>query len=128
MSRLRNEIRKIELLCWSTSKDRYTEKIDQYLKAYPHINNPASKDLLRQAVKQWYRIEEAEEMLKKCENNTQKNRLMIRIEKMTRIWMSMITNLGLSFTKQQYISKRKTRVMPPLDRLKNLTKEGKKLE
>jgi len=129
MNELRNAIKKVELFCWSTKpNDNIKEKVDEYLKAYPHIRNPASIDLLEQAVKQWFRIQKAEEMLEKSDNYKEKKSLMIRIEQMTKIWMTMITNLGLSFTKQQYISKKSSKVMPPLEKLKQLTEAGKNLE
>jgi len=129
MSKLKNELRKIELLCWSTKReDQIKEKVDQYLKAYPHIRNPASIDLLERAIKQWFRIQKAEEMLEKTDDFKERTSLMIRIEQMTKIWMTMITNLGLSFTKQQYISKKSSKVVPPLEKLKELTEAGKKIE
>jgi len=99
--------------------------MQEYLKAYPHLRNPATIDLLRLAIKTWFRIQDLEKDLENAENTEQRLRLNARIDRLQRTWMSMLGNLAVSFTRIQYKGTKK-RVQPPIDRLKMLKrKKGK---
>jgi len=120
MPNLKETLESISLLCWNTStEDEVEEKVQEYLKHYPHLHNPACIDLLRETVRTWLRIRQLERQLE-VETDPENARLIIsRINAVQRIWLQMLGNLGITYTKQQYI-KRKERVQPPLERLKML--------
>jgi len=101
------------------------KKISEYLKAYPHLRNPATIDLLRQTVKTWQRMQMLEELLDQTKNIREKAKLAFKINSLTKTWLTMLGNLGITFTRQQYKSSKK-RVQPPMERLKMLKKKGKR--
>jgi len=101
------------------------KKVKEYLDAYPHLRNPATIDLLRQTVKTWERIQILEELQEKCENSKDKMQIIFKINSLTKTWLTMLGNLGITFTRQQYKSSKK-KVQPPLERLKMLNRKGKK--
>jgi len=126
MNGLRETLTKLELLCWqSTTEKEAEDKIQEYLKNYPHLRNPACIDLLRQAVKTWQKIQYLEGLWEKTEDEKQKTKMSDKIEKLTRTWIQMIANLGLSFTKQQFISKKAPLVNPPEEMFKMLKRKEK---
>lgn len=121
MPRVRNVINEIQILCWETdTEDQIEKKVQDYLKEYPHLHNPACIDLLNECVKTWFRIREIEKMLEVCETEKVKLQLLTKLEKTTDTWMRMLGNLGISFTRQQYKAVKPTKVQPPYDRLKML--------
>ena len=127
MNELRETLEKLELLCWSCTNEDVEKKIQDYLKNYPHLRTPACVDLLRQAMKTWQRIQHLEEMVDNTEDPREKASLIARIDRLNHTWLQMLANLGVTFTKQQYISKKAALVTPPIEMLKRL-KSPKKEE
>ena len=121
MPKLRETLQSLELLCWNATED----KIEEYLKSYPHLRNPATIDLLRQTIKTWERIQMLETLLEAAQDSKQKQQLIFKINSLTKTWLTMLGNLGITFTRQQYKSSKK-RVQPPIERLEMLKKKGKK--
>jgi len=103
--------------------DEIDEKIEEYLKNYPHLKNPACIDLLRECVKTWFRIKKLEELEKKTESLSDSLEVSKQIEKLARTWLQMLASLGLTFTKQAYIKKKTDVVQPPLERLEMLKRK-----
>lgn len=129
--RLSAEIRKLEIFCYQAVKkpDEIEDKVQDYLKNYPHLRNPACIDMLRETVKLWFRIKKIEKAIDACEDNPMEMAKMIRqVNAMSKQWVMMLCNLGLTFTRQQYISKGKTAVLPPIEKLKQLSKEASERE
>ena len=119
----------VSKLCFATKEeDEIDAKLQDYTKNYPHLRNPASIDMLRQAVKTWIRIRDLERLLKEAESAHDKAMILNRIDKMTKTWMSMMGNLGLAFTKQQYIKQKHDTIQPPIERLRMLNKKEKDTE
>jgi len=125
MPSLRENLESLELLCWNATEDTIEDKIQDYLKSYPHLKTPATIDLLRQAMKMWFRIQKLEELEKKTTDPAQTLVLITKIDKLNRTWMSMLGNLGVSFTRIQYKGSKKT-VRPPMDKLRMLGRKKKK--
>lgn len=125
MRKLKEILEIIQLLCWNATEDDIEDKVQEWLKDYPHLRRPATIDLLRQAIKTWFRIVRLEERLKQAKTPKEEDALLDRIRQTQRMWLSMLGNLGISFTRQQYKSA-KRRVQPPIERLKMLKKKGKK--
>lgn len=127
MNELREALESLTLLCWETKdKDEINEKVQAYVKAYPHLHNPASMDLLRECVKLWFRVQEIEKRLDDTQDAKEYRLLTSQLEKLTRTWLAMLSSLGLGFTKQQYISKKKGgQAQPPVEVLKELMKRKK---
>lgn len=128
MKNLKETLESLTLLCWETkSEDEVEAKVKAYVTAYPHLHNPASMDLLRECMKLWIRIQKVEQRLDKEENSKEYRLLNVQLDKLTRTWLAMLSNLGLGFTKQQYISKKKGgQTQPPVEALKELMKRKKK--
>jgi len=128
MNGLKEALESLTLLCWeTTSEDEIEKKVKAYTKAYPHLHNPASMDLLRQAMKVWFRIQDMEKRLEGAESLKDYRLLSHQLDKLTRTWLAMLSSLGLGFTKQQYISKKKGgQTQPPVEVLKELMKRKKK--
>lgn len=124
MNSLQNQIANVELLCFETTvetpPDQVETKIQEYMKNYPHLRNPASIDLLRMTVQLWCRIQKAEVELGECTDPKMKLKLGTSLDNMVVKWMKMIGDLGLTFTKQQYIKQKSNTVVSPLERLKTL--------
>jgi len=119
-------IEKIALMCFATKEEsEIDKKIDEYVKSFPHLRNPASMDMLRQAIKSWVRIRDLERLLPETDTYREKLQLMKRIDDLTKIWMTMMSDLGLAFTKQQYIKQKNSPIQLPIERLKMLQKKGK---
>lgn len=127
MRNLKEALESLTLLCWSTKKEsEINRKVKQYSTAFPHLHNPASMDLLKECVKLWFRIQDIEKRLDETKDAKEYRLLTTQIEKLTRTWLAMLANLGLGFTKQQYISKKKGgQTQPPIEVLKELMKEKK---
>lgn len=127
MNELREALESLTLLCWETEKESDIEKkINEYATAFPHLHNPASMDLLRECVKLWFRIQDMEKLLDVAQNAKEYRLLNTQLEKLTRTWLAMLANLGLGFTKQQYISKKKGgQAQPPVEVLKELMRRKK---
>ena len=118
-------LEEISKLCFATKEESEIDaKVEDYAKNYPHLRNPASIDMLRQAVKTWLRIRDLEKLLGDAESSRDKAMILNRIDRMTKTWMSMMSNLGLSFTKQQYIKQKHDVIQPPIERLRMLRKGG----
>ena len=126
MRSLSETLLSIEHLCFATKTvDEIDEKIEEYLKNYPHLKNPACIDLLKECVKTWHRIKKLEELENKTEDTNEYLALSKQIEKLTRVWLQMLASLGLTFTKQAYIKKKTDVVQPPFERLEMLTRKKK---
>jgi len=128
MNTLKEKLQSLTLLCWETEKESdINRKVKEYATAFPHLHNPPSMDLLRECVKVWFRVQDMEKRLEKIEDAKEYRLLSKRVEKLTRMWMAMLGNLGLSWTKQQYISKKTGgQKQPPVEVLKELMKRKKK--
>lgn len=128
MDNLREVLESLTLLCWNaTEQDELEQKVQEYLKTYPHLRNPATIDVLYETVKMWLRVQELERLLTQCSDPVEARKLMNSIKQMTMAWLTMLGNLGITFTRQQYKSKRRT-VQPPMERLKMLQKPEEKEE
>jgi len=127
MTKLRENLESLTALCWSTTnEDEIEQKVKIYTKAYPHLHNPASMDLLRECMKLWIRIQKVEQRLDQEENSKEFRLLNVQLDKLTRTWLAMLSSLGLGFTKQQYISKKKGgQAQPPVEELKELMRKQK---
>ena len=125
MRSLRETLESLELCCWNATEDELEEKVQEWLKNYPHLRDPATIDVLRQAIKTWHRIQRLEELLKQLDDPKEEAKLISRIDRLTRTWMTMLGNLAVTYTRVQYKSDAK-RVQPPLERLAMLTKKEKK--
>jgi hypothetical protein len=118
-------LEEVSKLCFATKEEsEIDEKIEDYLKTSPHLRTPAGIDMLRQAVKTWLRIRDLEKLLEKADEMRDKTMILNRIDRMTKTWMTMMANLGLAFTKQQYIKQKHDTVQPPIERLRMLKKKG----
>jgi len=118
-------LEEISKLCFATKEEsEIDQKIEEYLKTSPHLRNPAGIDMLRQMVKTWIRIRDLENLMEKADSVRDKSMILNRIDKMTRTWMSMMANLGLAWTKRQYIKQTHDTVQPPIERLRMLKKKG----
>lgn len=123
MNNYANAIISLEILCFETAKepvDKVEAKLQEYIKNYPHLRNPASLDLLRMTVQLWFRIQATESELEKCDDPAQKRKISKDLDSMVPKWMRMIADLGLSWTKKQYLFKDSTKVVAPIERLKML--------
>ena len=125
MNGLRETLKKLKLFCQSCTNEDVEDKIQEYLKSYPHLRTPACVDLLRQAVKTWQRIQHLEELVDQTENPKEKALLISRIDRLNHTWLQMLANLGVTFTKQQYISKKAPLVNPPEEMFKMLKRKEK---
>lgn len=131
MTNLREALESLTVFCWNTTEeDVLEEKVQEYLRNYPHLRNPATIDLLYETVKMWQRIQRLESIMEKMEAHDpiEASKMMAKIKNMTMAWVRMLGNLGISFTRQQYKTKKKM-VQPPVERLKMLKpnqKEKKK--
>lgn len=125
MKSVREILESIQLLCWNTTEaDPIEDKVQEYLRSYPHLRTPATIDLLRQTIKQWQRIQQLEQILKQTDDPKEQAHLIFRLNQLQKTWLTMLGNLGITYTRQQYKSSKK-RVQPPLERLKMLKKGGK---
>lgn len=110
--------------CYATKVETDIEKkMTEYLNAYPHLKSPASIDMLRQAMNTWLKIKKLEEMEKDVETFRDKLTLATKIDVLTKTWTTMMANLGLAYTKQQYITKKREPQLP-IERLKMLQRKG----
>ena len=127
MSKIKENLEKLSLLCWqSTTEKEAEEKIEEYLKSYPHLRNPACIDLLREAVHIWQQIRHLEALQSQAEGVKEQAMIINKIERLTRTWIQMIANLGLSYTKQPYIGKKTQPVSPPEELFKMMKGKEKK--
>ena len=56
-------IESIQTFCWNaTEEDDLDDKVKEYLKAYPHLRNPATIDILRETIITWQNIQKLEKM------------------------------------------------------------------
>lgn len=126
MTKLRETLESLTVLCWNATPEDKKNKVQEYLKSYPHLRNPATVDLLHQAVGVWFRIKMVEERLDNATDPKEQDVLLERITKLQRLWLQMLGNLGISFTRVQYKGKKRV-VQPPIERLEMLQKKkGKK--
>jgi len=102
------------------------DKVQEWLREYPHLRKPATIDLLRQTIKTWQRIQMLEALLKEADTKS-KVQIIFKINGLTKTWLTMLGNLGITFTRQQYKSSKK-RVQPPLKKLEMLKRKRKKDE
>ena len=124
---LRETLEKLSLFRWqSTTEKEAEEKIEEYLKSYPHLRNPACIDLLREAVHIWQQIRHLETLQSQAVGVKEQAMIINKIERLTRTWIQMIANLGLSFTKQPYIGKKTQPVRPPEELFKMMKGKEKK--
>jgi len=126
MNELRETLKKLKLFCQSCTNEDIENKIQEYLKNYPHLRTPAGVDLLRQCVKTWQRIQQLEEIVDNTENPREKATLITRIDRLKHTWLQMLSSLGTTWTKQQYISKKAPLVNPPEEMFKMLKRKEKK--
>jgi len=113
--------------CYATEVETDIEKkMDEYLKAYPHLKTPASIDMLRQAMNTWLKIKKLEELEKKAEFIKEKVVIIDKINTLTKTWTTMMANLGLAYTKQQYINRKNQQTQAPIERLRMLQRKGLK--
>lgn len=126
MTNLKRTLLSIEHLCFATKTvDEVEEKVQEYLKNYPHLKNPACIDLLYECVRTWLRIRKLEELEKKATDVSDMLALNKQIGTLTKTWLQMLGNLGVTFTKQAYIQKKNKFVQPPMERLEMLKREKK---
>jgi len=113
--------------CYATEVETDIEKkITEYLNAYPHLKTPASIDMLRQAMNTWLKIKKLEELEKKAEFIKEKVVIIDKINTLTKTWTTMMANLGLAYTKQQYINRKNQQTQAPIERLRMLQRKGLK--
>jgi len=113
--------------CYATEVETDIEKkITEYLNAYPHLKTPASIDMLRQAMNMWLKIKKLEELEKKAEFIKEKVVIIDKINTLTKTWTTMMANLGLAYTKQQYINRKNQQTQAPIERLRMLQRKGLK--
>jgi hypothetical protein len=118
-------LEEISKLCFATKEEsEIDKKIEEYLQTSPHLRTPAGIDMLRQAVKTWIRIRDLEKLLERADSVRDKSMILNRIDRMTKTWMNMMSNLGLAWTKRQYIKQEHDKVQPPIERLRMLKKKG----
>jgi len=105
-----------------------TEK-KRYMDAYPWLTEPAMEDLLVEALKIKTRINALSKWIDE-EGRTQEEKqgATALVDKLQHTWRLMLMSLGLTYTSQQYTTRRKEGELDPMVLLEKLRKEGKKIE
>lgn len=109
-------------------EDRFKEKFQEYIKQYPRLLEPATRDILKRAIIMETRIKRLDPYI---EDLTIEEKRRIAAQKLQdgliKTWMTLLMRLGLLYTPQQYLSvdKRKT-VLSPEELLELRRTRGKK--
>ena len=109
-------------------QDAFQEKFAEYIKQYPRLLEPATRDILKRAIIMQARIKRLDPYI---EDMTIDEKRRIAAQKLqeglVKTWMTLLMRLGLLYTPQQYLSvdKRKV-VLSPEELLALRRTRGKK--
>lgn len=109
-------------------QEQFQEKFQEYIKQYPRLLEPATRDILKRAIIMETRIKRLDPYI---EDLTIDEKRRIAAQKLQdgliKTWMTLLMRLGLLYTPQQYLSvdKRKT-VLTPEELLELRRTRGKR--
>jgi len=93
-------------------EDRFKEKFAEYIKQYPRLLEPATRDILKRALIMETRIKRLDPYI---EDMTIDEKRRIAAQKLQdgliKTWMTLLMRLGLLYTPQQYLSVDKRKVV-----------------
>lgn len=93
-------------------QDQFQEKFQEYIKQYPRLLEPATRDILKRAIIMETRIKRLDPYI---EDLTIDEKRRIAAQKLQdgliKTWMTLLMRLGLLYTPQQYLSVDKRKVV-----------------
>lgn len=92
--------------------DRFKEKFAEYVKEYPRLLQPATRDILKRAIIMEIRIKRLDPYIEDLTIDEKKRIAAQKLQdSLVKTWMTLLMRMGLLYTPQQYISVDKRKVV-----------------